>query len=156
MRKVTIKSSPPGLTKQRSDCLRGKQEKKSSEREFGITFSAVFSVIGLARLYQIRDFHDYWWMAWLSVAAVFLLLAYFWVAPLRPLNNLWHRIGLLLSYVVNPLIMGVVFLLTIFPIGLLMRLFKKDLLKLKLDREAQTYWQKRTPSADKQDMKNQF
>ncbi|MCF7965102.1 hypothetical protein V3O24_14355 [Methylobacter sp. Wu8] len=157
MKKVTIKSSPPGLTKQRSDCLRGKQEKKPSERGFGITFSAAFSAIGFVRLYQVRDFHDYWWMAWLSTAAVFLLLAYFWVAPLRPLNNLWYRIGLLLSHVVNPLIMGIVFLSTIFPIGLLMRLFKKDLLKLRLDREAQTYWQKRTPSAAKQqDMKNQF
>ena len=135
------------------DLSRQWAEEKSSERGLGVTFAVVFSIIGFARLYQGHD----WWAVCLSVAAVFLFLAYFWVAPLRPLNNLWHRLGLLLFHVVNPVVMGIIFFSTIVPIGLLMRIFGKDQLKLKLDREAQTYWQKRTPSDTvSQNMKNQF
>lgn len=135
------------------DLSRQSPEEKSSERGLGITFAVVLSIIGFTRLYLGHA----WWATWLTASAVFLFLAYFWVAPLRPLNNLWHRIGLLLFRVANPIVMGIVFFTTIFPIGVLMRLFGKDLLNLKLDRKAQTYWQKRTPSkAVPQDMKNQF
>lgn len=135
------------------DLSRESAEEKSSERGLGITFAVVFLIIGIARWYYGHD----WWTAWLSAAAVFAFLAYFWVAPLRPLNSLWHRFGLLLFHVVNPIVMGVVFFLTIFPIGVLMRLFGQDPLKLKLDREAPTYWHERASSAVMpQSMKNQF
>lgn len=135
------------------DLSRQSVEEKSSERGFGITFAFVFFVIGFAQLYQVHD----WWAVCFSIAAFFLLLAYFWVAPLRPLNNLWHRFGLLLFYVVNPVVMGIIFFSTVFPIGVLMRIFGKDPLKLKWDRNAQTYWQKRASSeATPQNMKNQF
>ena len=135
------------------DLSRQSAEEKSSERGLGVTFAVVFSIIGFARLYQGHA----WWTVCLSVAAVFLFLAYFWVAPLRPLNKLWHRFGLLLFRAVNPVVMGIIFFSTIFPIGVLMRICGKDQLKLKFDREAQTYWQKRTPSeAVSQNMKNQF
>ncbi|MBS4050503.1 MAG: hypothetical protein KGZ69_04805 [Methylomonas sp.] len=130
---------------------------KPSERGFGITFAAVFFIIGFLRLYKVHDLHDYWWMTWLCFSAVFIILAYFWVAPLRPLNNLWYHLGLILSYLINPILMGIVFLLTIFPIGLFMRLLKKDLLKLKFDRKWPTYWQIRTHAEIKREnMKNQF
>lgn len=135
------------------DLSRESAEDKSSERGLGVTFSIICLVIGIAQMYRDHD----WWIVWLSVAAVFLILAYFWAAPLRPLNKLWHRLGLLLFHVVNPIVMGIVFFSTIFPIGVLMRLFGKDPLKLKLDRAAQTYWQERAPaSAVQRNMKNQF
>ncbi|MFZ2301201.1 MAG: SxtJ family membrane protein [Gallionella sp.] len=135
------------------DLSRQSVEEKSSERGFGVTFAVVFFIIGFAQLYQDHD----WWATCFFVAVFFLFLAYFWVAPLRPLNKLWHRLGLLLSHLVTPIAMGIVFYLTIFPIGVLMRLFEKDPLKLKLDHEAPTYWQERAPSdATLQNMKNQF
>lgn len=135
------------------DLSRQSVEEISSERGLGVTFAVVFSIIGFARLYLGHD----GWAICLSMAALFLFLAYFWAAPLRPLNKLWHRLGLLIFHIVNPVIMGIVFFSTIFPIGLLMRILGKDQLKLKFDREAQTYWQKRIPSAAvPEDMKNQF
>jgi hypothetical protein len=135
------------------DLSRQSTEEKSSERGLGITFGAVFFIIGAVRLYRGHD----WWIACLLVAAVFVFLAYFWTAPLRRLNNIWHRFGLLLFHIVNPLIMGIVFYLTIFPIGVLMRLFGKDPLRLKLDHEAQTYWQARNAAENlTPNMKNQY
>ncbi len=151
------KSIVKRLTQLVESPLKSQNQGKPSERVFGVTFAAVFLVISLARLYHVRDLYDYWWITELSLAAIFLFLAYFWISPLRPLNNLWHRLGLVLSYITNPILMGIVFLLTILPIGLFMRLLKKDLLKLKLDRKSPTYWQNRSVTAVKQQsMKNQF
>lgn len=135
------------------DLSRQSAEEKSSERELGITFAAILSIIGFVRLYQGHD----WWATCLSAAVIFLFLAFFWVAPLRPINRLWYRFGLLMFHMVNPIIMGIIFFVTIFPIGLLMRILGKDQLKLKFNRGAETYWEKRGPSTTaSQGMKNQF
>jgi hypothetical protein len=75
------------------------------------------------------------------------LVAFGLLAPglLAPLNRAWTRLGLLLFKVVNPLVLGLIYLTTVVPIGLLMRLLGRDLLSLKLDRQAQSYWVVREP-----------
>jgi hypothetical protein len=113
----------------------------------------VLALIGAVRLYRGNDTGIYW----LAAAAAFLVCAYFWTAPLRPLNAVWHRLGLLLFAVVSPIVMGVVFYSTVAPIGLLMRLSGKDPLRLKLDRAARSYWIERDPPGPAgAEMKNQF
>jgi hypothetical protein len=135
------------------DLCRQSAEEKSSERGLGITIACLLIVIGIVRRYHGRG--D--WVAWFILAVLCLFLAYFWTAPLRPLNSLWHRFGLFLFHVVNPVVMGIVFVSTICPTGVLMRLLGRDPLKLKFDREAETYWQERAPSGSlPQSMKNQF
>ena len=73
---------------------------------------------------------------------------------LRPLNILWMRFALLLSKVVNPLVMLVLFMLVIVPAGLIMRL-RHDPLQKKPLPDAKSYWILRG-SDDRSDMKNQF
>ena len=58
---------------------------------------------------------------------------------LRPLYNGWMRFGLLMNRVTTPLLLGIVFYLLIFPMGLLMRLFGADPMRRKLDPSANTY-----------------
>ena len=135
------------------DLSRHTEEKKAGERAVGITFGIVFLLIGLGRLHAT----SHWEWAWFAAAATFLLLAIFWIAPLRPVNALWHRLGLLLAKVVNPILMGSVFFLAIYPVGALMRLSGKDPLRLKLDRNAKSYWQARESSESvAQSMADQF
>ena len=52
---------------------------------------------------------------------------------LAPLNRLWLKFGLLLYKVMNPLVLGLLFFVTIMPIGLVMRALGKDFLRLKRD-----------------------
>jgi hypothetical protein len=76
---------------------------------------------------------------------------------LAPLNRLWMRFGLLLAKVVNPLVLGLLFFVTILPIGLIMRALGKDLLRLKLDRSARSYWIAREPPGPPPpSMRNQY
>jgi hypothetical protein len=135
------------------DLARHDEEPRASERNLGVTFAVVLALIGALKLYRGSEHALYWLVA----AVLFLGCAYFWTAPLRPINLVWHRLGLLLFAVVSPVVMGVVFYTTVAPIGLLMRFFGKDPLRLKFDRAARSYWIERTPPGPAgAGMKNQF
>ncbi len=129
------------------DLNRQHEIKGSSERSFGIVFAVVFAIIGLWPLTGGGTLR-----LWaLAAGAVFLALALAWTAPLRPLNRLWTRLGLLLHVVVNPMVMGLLFFGTVMPIGLFLRLTGKDLLNLKRDPAAASYWIVRQPPGPEPD-----
>src|SRR5689334_15620145 len=76
---------------------------------------------------------------------------------LAPLNRIWKRIGVLLSRIVSPIALGVLFFGVLVPTGLLMRLFGRDPMRLRFDRNASTYWIDRKPTGPAPDsMKRQF
>ena len=93
----------------------------------------------------------------IGIAAAFAVVALARPGVLAPLNRLWTRFGLLLHKVVSPLIMGMLFYLTVTPIGLLMRAMGKDPLRLRPDPDAASYWIERDPPGPPPEtMKNQF
>jgi len=95
---------------------------------------------------------------WALVAgAMFVSAAVVVPVVLRPLNRLWFVLGMALHKVVNPLVMGFLFYLTVTPMALLMRLAGKDPLRLKFDRQAKSYWIKRQPAGPApESMRHQF
>ena len=124
-----------------------------SERNFGLVFAAVFAIISLWPLLSAEKARL--WL--LAIAAIFLAAAF--VAPhtLAPLNRLWYRIGILLGKVVTPLVLGVLWFAVVTPVGLLMRLFGKDPLRLKREPAAKSYWIERSPPGPiAGSLKNQF
>ncbi len=124
--------------------------KQSSEKSFGVVFSIVFLMIALYPLINSEDIHI--WAV--IVSSIFLLLAY--VAPniLSIPNKLWFKFGILLGSIVAPIIMAFVYFVTVLPTGFIMRILGKDLLKLKLDKNATSYWIERSDPMGS--MKNQF
>jgi len=112
-----------------------------SNRSFGLVFAGFFAIVGLLPLVtggQIR----YWA---LLVGAIFLLLGLAIPAVLAPLSRVWMKFGQFLHKIVSPIVLGIMFFLVVTPIGVLMRLLGKDPLRLKLDREARSYWITREP-----------
>src|SRR5512134_397363 len=97
----------------------------SSERSFGFVFAVVFAVLAAVRAWGSHA--DAAW--WLAIALAFAVLAQFWQAPLAPLKRLLWRFGNVLHDIVNPVIMGLLFVVSIVPVGLVMRLAGKDLLR---------------------------
>ncbi len=85
----------------------------------------------------------------LLTAAVLALATIFAPALLAPLNRLWTAFGERLRRLMTPLILGFVFFLVLTPLGLLMRLLGKDLLRLRFDRAASSYWIARNPPGPK-------
>ena len=78
------------------------------------------------------------------------------LAVLALFNRLWMMLGLLLHGIVNPIVMGLLFYGTILPTGLVMRLRGRDLLRLRRDPAAETYWITRTPGPAPETMRDQF
>lgn len=127
--------------------------KMGSERSFGIVFAIVFLLIALFPL--LGDGGVRLWSA--GVAAVFGGLAFLAPELLAPLNTLWFKFGMLLSKIMSPIVMGILFFVTVTPTGLIMRARGKDLLRQKLDPDAETYWIEVDPEqAALTSMKKQF
>ena len=122
---------------------------KSSNKGFGFVFFIVFILIAFYPL--LNDGSIRLWS--LLVSLIFLILGLLNSKILNPLNNLWYKFGLILNKVISPLIMGIIFFLIVTPIGILMRILKKDLLNLKYNNK-KTYWIEK--SGPKSSMKNQF
>ncbi len=123
--------------------------KISSNRSFGIVFFIVFLLIGTYPL--LNNDHVRIWS--LIISIVFLILGLLNSKILLPLNKIWFKFGILLGKIISPLIMGLIFFVVVTPIGLLMRLFNKDLLSLKLNKN-KSYWIEKNEPKSK--MKNQF
>jgi hypothetical protein len=130
------------------DFSRKEEVKGSSDRAFGLTVGGILLAIAAVRAgLHLWDGEGPGWVEAVLAAIGAPLVAFGLLAPglLAPLNRAWTKLGLLLFKVVNPLVLGLIYLTTVVPIGLLMRLLGRDLLSLKLDRQAQSYWVVREP-----------
>jgi hypothetical protein len=112
-----------------------------SDRNFGLTFAVLLGVIGLWPL-----IHGAAPRLWAVVPAlVFLFAALLRPVVLAPLKLVWMRFGLVLHAIITPVIMGLIFFLAVTPTGLIMRALGKDMLRLKRDPAATSYWIVRDP-----------
>jgi hypothetical protein len=136
------------------DFRRPEKIKRSSERSFGRVMAGAFLLIGLLPLLH-EPYRARWWAV--GVAVVFAAGAQWAPALLAPLNVLWLRFGLLLHKIISPVVLGLLFYSTVLPVGLLMRAFGKDPMRLRPDPAADSYWVSREPPGPSADsMTRQF
>ncbi len=99
-----------------------------------LVFASIFSILAY------RNFPSplsYILIAGASALVIFLVLS---PLSLRPLFLLWVRIGRAIGAFNTQVLLSLVFLLVICPIGLIMKLLKKDPMNRKLG-EKGTYWE---------------
>ena len=126
-----------------------KDIKIGSNKSFGVVFFLVFLLISLYPL--INDGNLRIWSFVISI--IFLILGILNSKILSPLNKIWFKFGLLLGKIISPIVMSIIFFIVVTPTGLILRLFKKDVLNLKFNNN-NTYWIEK--SGPKSKMKNQF
>ena len=115
---------------------------------FGILFFILFLIIGL---YPLKS------EGLIRIWSVVLSLVFLIITIIRPnlftfINKLWIQFGILLGKIISPIVMGLVFFFVVTPIGILVRIFKKDVMGLK--RGESSYWITREDKI--QSMKKQF
>lgn len=123
--------------------------KLGSNRSFGIVFFIVFLVIFLWPMLSGNDLR--FWA--LIVSFIFLILGLLNSKILSPLNRLWFKFGILLGNVISPLVMCIIYFAVVTPIALLLKVFSKDILSLKKNKNV-SYWKKKEKYNT--NMKNQF
>lgn len=122
-----------------------------SDRSTGLVFAAVALVVAyLARA------HTTTLTIALGSAAALAAVSFLMPSILRPLNILWMRFALLLSKVMNPIVMLLLFAVAIVPAGLIMQLTRDPLRRRKGD--GVTYWlpTDQAERSSQSSMKNQF
>ena len=122
--------------------------KRKDNITFGILFFILFLIIGL---YPLKS------EGLIRIWSVVLSLVFLIITIIRPnlftfINKLWIQFGIMLGKIISPVVMSLVFFFVITPIGILIRIFKKDVMGLK--RGANTYWINREDKV--QSMKKQF
>lgn len=123
------------------DLSREQAVEGGSDRAFGVVFCFVFLIIGLYPLLA-GGVVRVWAML---VAGTFMTAALLKPQLLSSMNRLWTRFGVMLGNIISPIALGIVFYGVITPTGFLLRARGKDLLKLRRDEHAQSYWQQREP-----------
>ena len=122
--------------------------KKSSSKSFGYLFFGI--LLALAVWVYVKNQNLNYWL--IGTSAVFLVLTLIKSKLLDVLNDLWIKFGELLGKIIAPIVMSIVFFLIVTPIGLVLKIIKKDLLKLKFN-NGKSYWiekNKTIESMDKQ------
>jgi energy-coupling factor transporter transmembrane protein EcfT len=122
--------------------------KKKDNIVFGLIFFILFLIIGF---YPLKS------DGIVRVWSVVLSLVFLIITIIRPnlftfLNKLWIQFGILLGKIISPVVMGLIFFSVVTPIGILVRILKKDVMGLK--RGASSYWINREDKL--QSMKKQF
>ena len=112
----------------------------SDLRKFGFIMGGMFALIFGLVFPWLGDKTSETWPIW-----PFIVMAVFWgiaiVAPqiLRPVNDIWIKVGNILGFINSRIILGVMFFVMIFPIGMLLKLLGKDSMDRKFDKETNTY-----------------
>ena len=122
--------------------------KRKNNITFGILFFIFFLIIGLYPLISNEP---------IRIWSIIVSLVFLTVTIIKPnlftfLNKLWIKFGILLGKIISPIVMGLVFFFVVTPIGIFVKILKKDVMGLK--RGQSSYWITREDKI--QSMKKQF
>jgi len=123
-----------------------------SDRAFGLVFGGVFAAVGV--LPMLHSDGPRLWS--LMLAAAFIVVALTVPRSLRHANLLWFRFGHLLSTIMVPVVMAILFFALISPLALVRRWIGAPGLSLGFARDAKTYWIPRAPATGAESLKRQF
>ena len=126
-----------------------KKKLTNSNKGFGILFFIVFFLYGIWPALSSNEIRI--WS--LAIGVIFLVLGLLNSKLLTPFNILWVKFGELLGRVISPIVMFIVYFIFVTPLAVIIRLFGKDLLKIKFSK-APSYWINREKNIGS--MKKQF
>ncbi len=127
--------------------------KLPSNRKFGFFFTIIFVIFSTYFFFNEIYKSAYFF---LIISIIFFIITIFKADLLLPLNKLWMRFGFTLGLIINPIVLGIIFFLIFTPIGLIMRLFKRDELRIKI-KKRDSHWKLRSEKGDSIDLfKQQF
>jgi len=109
-----------------------------SNRRFGLVLVAACVI-----LFAIGWWHGTTHIGWLVAAIILLLITIAMPRILQPLRVLWMKLGGFLHVVVSPVLLAAFYFAAVVPVGALIQLIRKDLLRLKPG--GKTYWVERRP-----------
>lgn len=132
--KMKIDSSPEAVRKTGKAFLIG----------FGIIGTVLFTASsGWFRFDFAQGLQSNGWKWFVGAGLVLFILSRVAYPIMKPIHIGWMTLAFALGWFNTRLLLGIFFYLVLTPIGVLMRLFGKDLLDQRIDKNAPSYWKKR-------------
>lgn len=129
------------------------QPKLPSNRSFGYFFAFIFGALGAYLRFQALPISS---TVFVLLACILVITATFKSDWLLPFNRVWMRLGVLLSFIVSPIVMGIIYYGLFTPMALVMRLLRRDELRLKIKARRTNWKSKPKQVQDSSEFKNQF
>ena len=124
-----------------------------SNRRFGLFFACVF---GLLAVYFYFNHAIFLFSTNVILSISFAVATVFKPIILLPFNKLWMRLGLLLGMIINPIVLGLIFFGLFMPLGLILRIFGRDELRLKVRNNVSHWIHRSENNLNTTSHKNQF
>src|SRR6185437_6519622 len=121
-----------------------RNETIKQNKKFGYTVAIVLLL--LAGFHIFIKHRKGWWVVF-AIATALLLTALVKPALLSFLRLVWDKIGHVMGIFNTYVLLTLFYFLILTPLGLIMRLFGKDILKLKLKNKSGSYWENAAPSS---------
>lgn len=118
-----------------------KRSTKKEIRTWALVMAAILVVVGVVQFFlwgHVKTATVFW-----TLSALFFLSGIILPTVLRPLYFLWLKFAASLAWVNTRLLIGIIFFLIFSPIGIILRILRKDLIKQSWDAQASSYWIKR-------------
>ena len=108
-------------------------------RKFGITIGTVLVLLGIILSIKAGNY-----LLFLSLAGLVLMLVSLMFSKLlRPLYIIWMSIAAVLGFIMSRIILSLIYYLVFAPVGIILRILKKDLLDRKIEPDKESYWNMR-------------
>ena len=119
------------------DEIKNIKESKKDLRKFGLTVGIVILMLAGLLFWKQKDSYFY-----LGIAGLFLVSAGL-ISPilLRPLNKAWMTLAILMGWVMTRVLLIILYFLVLTPLRFIAKIFGKEFLELKIDKEKKSYWE---------------
>jgi len=114
-------------------------------KSFGLSIGLALIVLAGFLFWKEKGSYFYF----LIVGNVFIIFSELCPVLLKPLQKPWMMFVVLLGWVMSRVILGIIFYVLVAPLGLVLRLFGKDFLDLKIDKSKLSYWNHREDISEK-------
>ncbi len=119
--------------------MKGKKSDAKELKKFAITVSCALGILGGLFLWRKGDLAFLFW----AVGVILLLLGLIKPVLLGPIQRAWMRAALFIGFFMTHLILALMYYLVFTPVGLVMKALGRDPLRLKFNKNAESYWVKR-------------
>ena len=109
---------------------------KKELRDFGLTVGWILVILGLVAAWRGKGTYPYL----LGIGSFLIISGYLFPVLLRPLQKAWMAFSVIMGFFMSRVILFIVFYIVITPIGLILRLFGKDILDQKQEPTKVSYW----------------
>jgi len=125
---------------------------KKELKKFGITIGGVLLLISAFLFIYEKPSASYF----MGGGFAFQIIAQIFPKIFLPIQKAWMALAVVLGFIMTRVILSILFYLVITPINFISRLFRKDFLNLKIEKEKKSYWNLREIKYEKSSTEKQY